>query len=158
MQTVTRRKPILSFHRPAGLEAAVRVVLFWNGSLAGNGDGIGGGSDAIDYDTVLAGPIALDAIDPLGRRGGWCAGGWCEGAWAAGVVRWRWAFPFLLRDGQYSVGALLEDSLGNRQADPGVEVSFRVVAVPRPPSGFRITAYAAPTLSTAWIASPEFAA
>lgn len=55
--TVTRddRRPTIQLYRKECLEPRIRLVLYWNGTIAPNGDGIPGGEADVDYDTPLNG-------------------------------------------------------------------------------------------------------
>lgn len=148
------RRPTISIPRAANLEAHIQIALFWNGTLAPNGDGIPGGEAAIDYTRPLAGPFPLYLNDQRttygggwghgpwcepgalqSPSGGWARGPWCKGPWCVGGSSFSWQFPIPMRDGDYQIAGLYADELGNVQDAPGTVMVMRVAAVPRPPSG-----------------------
>jgi hypothetical protein len=159
------------------VEPGATVAVYWNGTRAANGDGIPGGSAAVNYGAALAtgipvwpdghvrlfgGGFADGGFSELGARNvprmGFSMGPFATGAFGVGGAWWEWTFDFALRNGRYNVGLLVSDWLGNAMASPGAEISFGVEAVPRPVPDFWLSAYdaGAALLTAAWTASPDF--
>lgn len=172
---IDNRYPTIRFPRLHGGEAGLRWILYWNGSRAANGDGEPGDGAAVDYDEPIAGPFELW---PSGKFG-FCHGGFAMGGFAVGrpligpalgfaqgpfaIGNFcrpggyaSYTFTFALRDGEYSVGVLFADRLGNI-AGSGVEVTFEVAALPRPSPALRLESYdsGSNTLVVSFDSSPD---
>lgn len=175
--SVTTRTPAIQFVRLHAWPPGLHYGVFWNGQRATNGDGIPGAPAApVDYSTPLFGPTkvwadgqaimfgggfgrgAFGVNGSNGKRGlGFGSGGFGIGEFGrgGGVVTWR--FPWPLRNGDYVVGIQFEDAIGNVDASP-IEVSFTVLAIPRPASRVRALSWSAGTgLSVEWDESPDLA-
>ncbi len=117
------------------------------------GSAVAGG--AVDYGAVLAVVPATSAGVDLS---GWGLGGWGEGTWGAAAQNYSWRSQ-RLGSGVWTFGVRARDSAGNQGSTN--EVSFTVVAPPRPPAtnaaGKRLTytynsSTRVPTLH--WLATP----
>ena len=174
---VSTRTPTISFLRPRNREPGAKFAICWNGTRAGNGDGVAGGvGGAIDYAVPLA------AAMPLWRKGllcmfggapfvggvfephaepdpalGYGSGRYGEGMYAVGNPWSSWKFPFSLRNGVYLVALVGVDQWGNAQAAGDEAVQFEVAALPRPPRN-AVASYAEGTLTVSWQPSPEWEA
>lgn len=168
------RRPVIRFPRPTEFPVGTGVLICWNGTRGGNGDGLAGGEAEIDYERALAGPMPLwpAGTQPHLFGGGfgvggfaspgakaWDAVGFARGGFAVGAFGlatgyWEWRFDFPLRDGLYRLDLLLVDALGNRQEPPGSRMDLTVAAVPRPPAHLAVRVDE-DDLVAAWEASPD---
>lgn len=178
MSTIAHRQPTIRFPRLHKFQVGSQVLIYWNGSRAANGDGVAGGVAPVNYAAALAGPLD---VWPNGQRsifggrfgrggfgvdgGDGNAGGFGTGPFAIGEFcspgGWfEWAFPFVLRDGDYAVGVRMCDGLGNVTTSPTVELTFTVAAIPRPATRARIVSWddGGNVLNIAWQHSPDFEA
>ncbi len=176
---VRTRTPTVLFPRLPEVEPGSQVRVYFNGTRAGNGDGLPGGEDTVDYTGPLAGPQPVWAEGhPHLFGGGFGQGGFAEpgaafsplmgfgtgpfgvGAFAIGGGYWSWLFDFLLRDGLHEVGIRILDSLGNERVLPDVEMTMAVEALPRPAGYAKLDSYSQPagTLDISWEQSPDLLA
>ncbi len=173
---LNHRQPTLRFVRPLDVEPGCEVAGYWNGSVAGNGDGLPGGDAEIDYGSRLIAPNKIwTAAQPqlfagrFGRGGfgepgaavnqalGYATGPFGGGAFGVGGGYWEWRFPFPLRDGTYKIALRLLDLLGNERGDDAASLTLCVEDIPRPCSRARFENYddQAETLTFAWRHSPD---
>lgn len=176
VDVVNHRQPTLSYIQPLDVEPGCKVMGFWNGSQASNGDGLPGGDGDIDYASWLFDPRDVwPAAQPHLFGGKFGAGGFGEpgaavnqslgfatgpfgvGAFGVGGAYWEWRFPFLLRDGIYQLALRLLDALGNARDDDAADLTLCVEAAPRPCSRARFEDYDSQTetLTFTWRHSPD---
>jgi hypothetical protein len=176
---VNHRRPTIRIPRDQFVERGTQIVLYWNGTIAPNGDGVAGGANPVSYATPLAGPSPMWL---KGHRtmfaGGFALGGFAQshadpdpamgfakgpfaiGGFAVGGGYWQWQPTHEWRDGEYAIAARLQDALGNEQSADVAALTIEVAALPRPSSRAWINAYDEPgnLLTIAWNPSPDFAA
>jgi hypothetical protein len=164
MNLIQHRHPTIRFLRPLEIEAGAQVSYFFNGGIAGNGDGTPGWNEPVDYDTPIGGPVPInDRAVELAEGAsnypemGFGSGAFGDGPFGIGASYMDFTVPITLRDGDYTFGVRIEDALGHR-AITGSEISARVVAPARAPSDFVVESYdaGADLLHVTFRASPEF--
>ena len=176
---VHHRRPTIRIPRDQSVEKGTRIVLYWNGTIAPNGDGVAGGASPVNYTTPLAGLL------PMGFKGhrtmfgggfalsgfaqshaepdpsmGFAKGPFAIGGFAVGGGYWQWQPTNPWRDGEYAIAVRLQDALGNEQSADAAALTIEVAAVPRPSSRAWISAYdeMENLLTISWNRSPDFAA
>jgi hypothetical protein len=177
--TVNHRQPTFSIPRDQSVERGTLIVLYWNGTIAPNGDGVAGGANPVDYTKPIAGPSRMWL---KGHRtmfgGGFALGGFAQahaesdpsmgfargpfaiGGFAVGGGYWQWQPTNRWRDGEYAIAVRLQDALGNEQSADAATLTIEVAAVPRPSSRAWISAYdeGENLLTISWNRSPDFMA
>lgn len=180
--TLTTSQPIIRIARVPNVEPGSRIALYWNGTIAANGDGVPGGANPIDYSQMLPQQTGWPRVPllfwtrghPHLYGGGFGMGGFGEpgaslntamgfgtgpfglGAFGIGGGWWEWQPSNIWRNGVYAIAARLRDSLGNEQTAAIASFTIEIQAPPRAVPKAWVVALVGDNLTIAWRHSPDF--
>lgn len=174
--TVAHRQPLIQIPRDPNVEPGAAVALYWNGSIARNGDGyVPAGGAAVNFSRPLFGPSPMWLKGhPHLFGGGFGLGGFGEpgcdffdghgfgmgpfgiGAFGVNGGFWTWRPANNWRNGIYRIVARLRDAIGNEQSTAIADITVEVAAPPRPSPSAWIVSVAGTNLNIAWRHSPDF--